>query len=184
MEGMPVRPIEIAGMVAGVVLCLVRAFPVFKGAINGKAFTAVMLKLIGANNIDRGIKLCNAAPNAWFVRMVRPLLVGLKEIDGELGRGLVREELEVRFYRARKEELARARRFWWLSIIGLLLAGGASGMALSRGVHEGYLMVAPLMALSLTIWTFRSVSRAARESEAGGREIIAALADKVVAAAD
>jgi hypothetical protein len=46
------------------------------------------------------------------------------------------------------------------------------------------LIVAPLMALSLTIWTFRSVSRAARESEAGGREIIAALADKVVAAAD
>ena len=39
-------------------------FLFFKYSINAEAFMAQVQKLVMANNIDRAIKLCNAAPSA------------------------------------------------------------------------------------------------------------------------
>ncbi|MEM1007564.1 MAG: MotA/TolQ/ExbB proton channel family protein [Myxococcota bacterium] len=46
-------------------------FLFFKYNINGKAFMAQIRKLVMANNIDRAIKLCNAAPAAALPRVIK-----------------------------------------------------------------------------------------------------------------
>lgn len=46
-------------------------FLFFKYNINGKAFMAQVQKLVMANNIDRAIKLCNAAPSAALPKVIK-----------------------------------------------------------------------------------------------------------------
>lgn len=45
-----------------------------KVKVNAPAFIAQIQKLVMANNIDRAIKLCNAAPNALLTQQVKSLL--------------------------------------------------------------------------------------------------------------
>ena len=47
-------------------------FLYFKYNINAAAFMAQIQKLVMANNIDRAIKLCNAAPSAALPRVIKP----------------------------------------------------------------------------------------------------------------
>src|SRR5690606_38758525 len=46
-------------------------FIFFKYNINAHAFMAQIQKLVMANNIDRAIKLCNAAPSAALPRVIK-----------------------------------------------------------------------------------------------------------------
>ena len=46
-------------------------FLFFKYNINAKAFMGQIQKLVMANNIDRAIKLCNAAPNAALPKVIK-----------------------------------------------------------------------------------------------------------------
>src|ERR1043165_7136558 len=46
-------------------------FIFFRYNINGAAFMAQIQKLVMANNIDRAIKLCNAAPFAALARVIK-----------------------------------------------------------------------------------------------------------------
>jgi biopolymer transport protein ExbB len=52
----------------------------FKYNINAGAFMSQIQKLVAANNIDRAVKLCNAAPDAALPRVVRS---GLARADGD-----------------------------------------------------------------------------------------------------
>lgn len=182
MQDIGIEPLEIAALIAGVFLCLVRAFPVFKGNLNTVAFSAMIVKLVKADNIDRAKKLCGAAPNSWVIGMVRPLL-DVGEIDGSLGRGLVREELEVRFFRARKKQLARAWSFWWVGVIGLGLTAAGAAMAFTRGASPPpQILIAPTIALLINVWAIRSVLKVKRDTEVEGKKIIATLTDHIVGA--
>ena len=62
-----------------------------KRVINNQAFFAQIQKLVMANNIDRAIKLCNAAPEAGVPRVTRDLLVrankDVEEIEREARSG-------------------------------------------------------------------------------------------------
>ena len=63
-------------LVAGAVVFLERvAVLLFKYNVNANAFMSQILKLVAANNIERAIKLCNAAPTAALPRVVKPGLV-------------------------------------------------------------------------------------------------------------
>jgi biopolymer transport protein ExbB/TolQ len=48
--------------------------------INAVAFMSQIQKLVAANNIDRAIKLCNAAPTAALSRVIK---AGLERADGD-----------------------------------------------------------------------------------------------------
>jgi len=82
--------------VFGVVVFIERFVTLFfKYNINADAFMSQIHKLVDANNIDRAVKLCNAAPNAALPRVIRP---GLACADGDAceARGAVEEAvLEV-----------------------------------------------------------------------------------------
>lgn len=67
----------------------------FKFNINGNAFMQQIMKLVMANNIDRAIKLCNAAPSAALARVVKAGLIKANKGELEISNSLEEASLEV-----------------------------------------------------------------------------------------
>jgi biopolymer transport protein ExbB/TolQ len=70
-------------------------FLMFRYNINGAAFMAQIQKLVMANNIDRAIKLCNAAPNAALPRVVKAGLTRANKGEIEVQNAIEEATLEV-----------------------------------------------------------------------------------------
>jgi biopolymer transport protein ExbB len=70
-------------------------FLFFRYNINGPAFMAQIQKLVMANNIDRAIKLCNAAPNAALPRIVKAGLTRANKGELEIQNAVEEASLEV-----------------------------------------------------------------------------------------
>ena len=70
-------------------------FLYFKYNINGTAFMAQIQKLIMANNIDRAIKLCNAAPSAALPKVVKAGLTRANKGETEIANAIEEATLEV-----------------------------------------------------------------------------------------
>ncbi len=67
----------------------------FRLNLNASAFMAQIQKLILSNNVDRAIKMCNAAPNAALARVIRSGLTRSNRGPREVGRALEETVLEV-----------------------------------------------------------------------------------------
>lgn len=70
-------------------------FIFFKYNINGAAFMAQIQKLVMANNIDRAIKLCNAAPHAALARVIKAGLTRANKGEIEIQNAIEEASLEV-----------------------------------------------------------------------------------------
>ena len=70
-------------------------FLFFKYNINGNAFMAQIQKLVMANNIDRAIKLCNAAPSAALARVIKAGLTRANKGEIEIQNAVEEATLEV-----------------------------------------------------------------------------------------
>ena len=70
-------------------------FLFFKYNINAQAFMAQIQKLVMANNIDRAIKLCNAAPAAALPKVVKAGLTRANKGEVEIQNALEEATLEV-----------------------------------------------------------------------------------------
>jgi biopolymer transport protein ExbB len=70
-------------------------FLFFKFNINGNAFMQQIMKLVMANNIDRAIKLCNAAPSAALARVVKAGLIKANKGELEISNSIEEASLEV-----------------------------------------------------------------------------------------
>ena len=70
-------------------------FVFFRYNINGAAFMAQIQKLVMANNIDRAIKLCNAAPNAALPRIIKAGLTRANKGEVEIQNAVEEASLEV-----------------------------------------------------------------------------------------
>ncbi|MBN1946293.1 MAG: MotA/TolQ/ExbB proton channel family protein [Bradymonadales bacterium] len=70
-------------------------FLFFKYNINATAFMAQIQKLVMANNIDRAIKLCNAAPSAALPKVVKAGLTRANKGEIEIQNALEEATLEV-----------------------------------------------------------------------------------------
>jgi biopolymer transport protein ExbB len=68
---------------------------VFRFNVNSKAFMAQVQKLILSNNIDRAIKLCNAAPHAALARVIKAGLTRANRGSREVARALEEAVIEV-----------------------------------------------------------------------------------------
>jgi biopolymer transport protein ExbB/TolQ len=68
---------------------------VFRLSLNANAFMAQVQKLILSNNIDRAIKMCNAAPHAALARVIRSGLTRSNRGPREVARALEESVLEV-----------------------------------------------------------------------------------------
>ena len=70
-------------------------FVFFRYNINGAAFFAQIQKLVMANNIDRAIKLCNAAPHAALPRIIKAGLTRANKGEIEIQNAVEEASLEV-----------------------------------------------------------------------------------------
>ncbi len=67
----------------------------FKYNINADQFMAQIQKLVMANNIDRAIKLCNAAPKAALPRVIKAALTRANKGEVEISNAIEEATLEV-----------------------------------------------------------------------------------------
>jgi biopolymer transport protein ExbB len=70
-------------------------FLFFKYNINANAFMGQIQKLVMANNIDRAIKLCNAAPNAALPKVIKAGLTRANKGELEIANAIEEATLEV-----------------------------------------------------------------------------------------
>lgn len=70
-------------------------FLYFKYNINAQAFMAQIQKLVMANNIDRAIKLCNAAPSAALPKVIKAGLTRANKGPEEIQNAVEEATLEV-----------------------------------------------------------------------------------------
>ena len=67
----------------------------FRADINGTAFYSQIQKLIMANNIDRAIKLCNAADKAALARVMKAGLTRANKSEADIASAIEESLLEV-----------------------------------------------------------------------------------------
>ncbi len=78
----------------GIAIIIERSiFLLFRYNINARAFMGQIMQLVGANNIDAAIKLCNAAPTAALPRVIKAGLA--KYSDGPLAVSAAIEEAKL-----------------------------------------------------------------------------------------
>jgi len=70
-------------------------FLFFKFNINARAFMAQIDKLVRAGNIDRAIKLCNAAPSAALPKVIKAGLIRANKNELEIASSIEEATLEV-----------------------------------------------------------------------------------------
>lgn len=70
-------------------------FLFFKYNINANQFMAQIQKLVMANNIDRAIKLCNAAPSAALPKVIKAGLTRANKGEVEIANAIEEATLEV-----------------------------------------------------------------------------------------
>lgn len=125
-------------------------FLVFKYNINGEAFMEQVQKLVMQNQIDRAIKLCNAAPTAALPRVIRAGLTRANKNEMEIQSAVEEAILDVLpGLKKRTDNLQHIANIATLigllgTVMGLIRAFGAVALAsadqkamlLSKGISE------------------------------------------------
>ena len=93
--GVFMHPIALCSVVGMGLLIERFVFLFFKYNINGKAFMAQIQKLVMANNIDRAIKLCNAAPAAALPRVIKAGLARANKGHEAIASAIEEASLEI-----------------------------------------------------------------------------------------
>jgi len=95
-EGFPWMHVILLTAIIGMAIVIERfIFLFFRYNINARAFMAQVQKLVMGNNIDRAIKLCNAAPNAALARVVKAGLTRANKGEREIHNALEEATLDV-----------------------------------------------------------------------------------------
>lgn len=97
----------------------------FKFNLNGARFMAQVEKLVVSDNIDKAVKLCNAAPKAAVARVLRAGLTRANRGVLEIGNAIEEETLSVT-----PQVMRRVPALWALANISVLvgLLGTVSGL--------------------------------------------------------
>ncbi len=97
----------------------------FKYNLNGERFMQQVEKLVSSDNIDKAVKLCNAAPRAALARVLRAGLTKANRGVLEIGNAIEEETMAVT-----PEVMKRVPALWSLANITVLvgLAGTVLGL--------------------------------------------------------
>ncbi len=88
-------PIAVVSFIVAAVAIERVIFLFFRYNINGTAFMAQIQKLVMANNIDRAIKLCNAADKAALARVIKAGLTRANKTEADISAAIEESMLEV-----------------------------------------------------------------------------------------
>lgn len=93
--GVWMHPITFMSIIALAIIIERFIFLYFKYNINAAAFMAQIQKLVMANNIDRAIKLCNAAPSAALAKVIKAGLTRANKGPEEIQNAVEEATLEI-----------------------------------------------------------------------------------------
>ncbi len=80
----------------GIAIIIERSiFLLFRYNINAEAFMSQIMQLVGANNIDSAIKLCNAAPTAALPRVIKAGLTKYGDGAAAVSAAIEEAKLEI-----------------------------------------------------------------------------------------
>ncbi len=181
---MKMDPLVYLCAIAAVLLPVLRWLPLMFNSINSEAFTQQILKLLEAGNLDRAIKLCNAAPRAFYVAMVKATLEAAQKCRPDDGKPLVEETLRDAFQREYSVQMKRARSLGFLPPIGALVAAGGLFMAGSDPVEPAVVYAPPIIAVMLWIGSLRKVQKLRERSMEGFGRILPLAVAHVMGAED
>jgi len=123
--------------------------------INNDALDAQLLKLLKAGNRDRAIKLLGAAAGAMYGRMLLPVFLEMRALDGEQDVKVIGDRLSDVFSKSHHEETARVGRLGFVVYVAPVLA--AAGVAVGSTAQGDALMAligiaVGTLALSVAGW--------------------------------
>jgi biopolymer transport protein ExbB len=124
--GGPFFKVNIFFFVVSVVIIIDRIIAVFfKFNLNGARFMSQVEKLVVSDNIDKAVKLCNAAPKAALARVLRAGLTRANRGVLEIGNAIEEESMAVM-----PQVMKRVSALWSLANVAVLmgLLGTVSGL--------------------------------------------------------
>lgn len=158
----------------GLALALVPWVELQIRGMNSGMFTEAVIKLVKADNLDRGLKLCRAIPRAVYARAVGAILEQAQEL-GDLRQPGARQKLEDNFHLHFDEGIKHLRRFEWLGSLGVLVAVAGAAMSVTGDTFEIYPPIGALAALAVTFGARRMVSQTRAAGRAGAEQVIETL---------
>ncbi len=171
------NPLVIVYMLAGVGVGLgvYRAVLVFRWQINIPAVNRVLVKLVRANNLDRVIRVCAAAPQAYYLIMVRHALEVVRDEEGS--NGLRRAAaMQQAFSEIHHQVMELDRHGPLLSLIAGLASLAAAGIALLAGLAEPLVILAALLSsLGLAGFSLRASSKLRRQVKPHFQQLVEAV---------
>jgi len=164
-EGGPFMYMNIVSSIAAIAVIVERViFLYFKYNINGDAFMTQIQKLIMSNNVERAIKLCNAAPSAALPRVIKAGLTRANRGEVEIQNAVEEAILDVLpALKKRTDNLQHIANIATLlgllgTVSGLIRAFTAIALAapdqkatiLSKGISEAMLNTAFGLSIAVT----------------------------------
>jgi hypothetical protein len=158
-------PMFFAPAIIGVLLIVGRIVPLVFNSINVAAFDTQINKLLAAGNRDRAMKLCRAAPHVPYIVVVKAMLSESKERSAKDGEGLVGEAIKEAHQRAATAQTSRVHKFGWLAPLGVVVAAGATFIAMGnqQETPELYVYMPPVIAVVIWVASLRKVARTLRQ---------------------
>ncbi len=148
---------------AGLLLLVGRLLPLMMSEINAPAFDAQIEKLLQAGNRDRALKLCNAAPNAPYVAVIKAMLEQSSQLSADDGEGLISESIAEAHQREVEVQRRRVNRLSWLAPVGVMVAAGATFLALQQQESPPpEVFLPPIIAAPLWLACYRKARRLER----------------------
>jgi len=145
---------------AGLLLAVIRFLPLMMGSLNAPAFNAMIEKLLSAGNRDRALKLCNAAPNAPYALVVKAMLKESEIHRARDGEWLVAEAIGAAHKRAVAAQKRRLGKIGWLAPLGIVVASGATYLALrAQATPPPVVYLPPVLATLIWFACFRKLQR-------------------------
>jgi len=130
-HGGPFMMMNIGFLILSIAVIIDRVIAVFfQLHLDGSRFMANVEKLVVSNNIDKAVKLCNAAPKAALARVLRAGLTRANRGVLEIGNAIEEETLSVT-----PQVMKRVSALWSLANIAVLvgLLGTVTGLIKAFG---------------------------------------------------
>jgi hypothetical protein len=137
-------------------------------------FAEQILKLVRANNVERAIKLCKAAPRNPMVKATGKVLAALNEGGDEPASETIARLRQI-YLQSIKVDIARASSAFVLAIGALAIAAVAIYLVVARDAPTAAIAL-PLIAILLCIHAYRTARKLAVESAIEGERILPVIA--------
>jgi hypothetical protein len=155
-------------------VAMVAWFPWMRRSLNHRAFADQIIKLCGADNVERARKLCNAAPDNPMVAACGKCLAALADGGDEPESETIARLREI-YGVSLKADLARLSRHIWIGLVAIVLVAVAVYLVSARGGPPVALALAAVAA-AILVRAYRLARKLAVDPAAEGERLFPVMA--------